>query len=257
MIRSFSQWSMQTTRTVGERAIFNKRSHKKELMDNLTLEGAALSKNLQELEAVNSWLGGKKTLLSALNTIYQKRPGSLKNKKIVIADLGCGGGDLLKAIHDWAKVKELNVDLIGIDANPFMVRYAVKKLQPFNNVRFKTVNVLSDAFKAVQFDIVCLNAFCHHLSDPDLIALLKQLEKQTSIAIIVNDLHRHWFAYLSIQCLSRLFNFSYLARHDGPLSVLRAFQKHELVDLLKLAHIDCYQIRWRWAFRWEMIIWKK
>ncbi len=109
----------------------------------------------------------------------------------------------------------------------------------------------------MRFDIVCLNTFCHHLSDTDLIKLLKQLEIQTSTAIIVNDLHRHWIAYLSITWISRLLNFSYLAKHDGPLSVLRAFRKRELIDLIKLADFNCYRIRWRWAFRWEVILWKK
>lgn len=237
--------------------MFSKRSGKKELVDDLALDDTALTQNLEELEAVNHWLGGKTTLISALNKVYQQHSRLLKAKTITIADLGCGGGDLLRAVHDWAKAKQLNVDLIGIDANPFMVRYAVEKSRTFSKIRFKTANVLSDAFKTMRFDIVCLNTFCHHLSDADLIKLLKQLETQTSTAIIVNDLHRHWIAYLSIKWISRLLNFSYLAKHDGPLSVLRAFRKRELIDLIKRADFDRYRIRWRWAFRWEVILWKK
>ncbi len=237
--------------------MFNRRSHEKEMMDDLALEGDASIKNMRELEAVNFWLGGARTLVSAFNKIHQKHSLLLKSQKTVIADLGCGGGDLLRVIHDWAKAKELNVDLIGIDGSPFAVRCAVEKLQPFHNIRIETANVLSDACKAMRFDIVCLNSFCHHFGDPDLIALLKQLGRQTSTAIIINDLHRHWFAYLSIKWLSRLFNFSYMSIHDGPTSVLRAFQKHELVALIKSANFDRYQIHWRWAFRWEAIIWIK
>jgi 2-polyprenyl-3-methyl-5-hydroxy-6-metoxy-1,4-benzoquinol methylase len=236
---------------------FSRRSTQTELTDDLTLEGDASIKNMQELEAVNYWLGGKATLISAFNKIYQKYPHSFKNRKTVIADLGCGGGDLLRDIRDWAKDKELNVDLIGIDANPSTIKCAVKNTREFNDIQFKTANVLSGDVNTIQFDVVCLNSFCHHLSDLALVALLKQLNKQTSIAIVINDLHRHWFAYLSIKWLAQLLNFSYLSKHDGPMSVLRAFQKHELVDFLKLANIDCYQIRWRWAFRWEIIIWKK
>lgn len=237
--------------------MFKTRSGKKELMDNLALADPALTENLQELEAVNHWLGGKRTLISALNKVYEKRSRAFKNKRVVIADLGCGGGDLLRAIHDWAREKEFNVELLGIDANPFMVQYAVRNSLAFSKITFKTVDVLADAFKNMQFDIVCLNTFCHHLTDADLVRLWKQLEKQTSTAIIINDLHRHWLAYVSIKWLSRLLKFSYLARHDGPLSVLRAFQKRELIALLALANIDSYEIRWAWAFRWELIIWKK
>lgn len=236
---------------------FSQRSGKKELVDDLALNDTALAQNLKELEAVNHWLGGKTTLISALDKVCQQHSRLIEAKTITLADLGCGGGDLLRAVHDWAKTKQLNVELIGIDANPFMVRYAIEKSRAFGKIRFETANVLSDAFKTMRFDIVCLNTFCHHLSDADLLKLLKQLKTQTSTAIIVNDLHRHWIAYLSIKWISRLLNFSYLARHDGPLSVLRAFRKRELTDLIKLADFDCYRIRWRWAFRWEVILWKK
>jgi SAM-dependent methyltransferase len=237
--------------------MLNQRSDKKELMDDLALDDTALSKNLQELEAVNRWLGGKATLIAALDKVCQRHPGLLASETITIADLGCGGGDLLRAIHDWAKTKQLDVKLIGIDANPFMVSYAIEKSRTLGAIRFQTANVLADAFKTMRFDIVCLNTFCHHLNDADLVRLLKQLETQTSTAIIVNDLHRHWIAYLSIKWISRLFNFSYLARHDGPLSVLRAFRKRELIDLIKRANFERFRIRWRWAFRWEVILWKQ
>jgi len=236
---------------------FSRRSTQAELTDDLTLEGDASIKNMQELEAVNRWLGGKATLISAFNTIYQKYPDTFKNKKTVIGDLGCGGGDLLSDIHHWAKHKKLNVDLIGIDANPSTVKRAIKNSDGLNGIRFKTANVLSDDLNAMRFDVVCLNSFCHHLSDADLVALLQRLYYQTSMAIVINDLRRHWLAYLSIKWLAQLLNFSYLSKHDGPMSVLRAFQKHELVDLLKAAKLDHYQIRRRWAFRWEVIIWKK
>lgn len=237
--------------------MFSQRSGEKELVDDLALDDPALTRNLQELEAVNQWLGGKTTLISALDKVCRQPSRLLEAETIVIADLGCGGGDLLRAVHAWAKAKQLSVELIGIDANPYMVRYAIENSRTFSKIQFKTANVLSDEFKTMRFDIVCLSTFCHHLSDTDLIRLLKQLETQTSTAIIVNDLHRHWIAYLSIKWISRLLNFSYLARHDGPLSVLRAFRKRELIDLIKRAGIDCYRIRWRWAFRWEVILWKQ
>ena len=236
--------------------MFSKRSGEKELMDDLTLDDAALTRNLQELEAVNHWLGARTTLIRALDEVCRRDPRLLDGRTVTIADLGCGGGDLLRAVHDWAGAKPLTVELIGIDANPFMVRHAAERSRAFSEIRFETANVLSDAFKTMRFDIACLNTFCHHLSDADLIRLLKQLETQTSTAIIVNDLHRHWIAYWSIKWISRLLDFSYLARHDGPLSVLRAFRKRELIGLIELANFDRYRIRWRWAFRWEVILWK-
>ena len=237
--------------------MFSQRSEKKELLDDLALDDIALTRNLQELEAVNHWLGGKTTLISALNKVFQPPSRLFKTNIITIADLGCGGGDLLRTVHDWTQVKYLNVELIGIDANPFMAQYALEKSQAFGKIRFETANVFSDTFKTMRFDIVCINSFCHHLGNADLIKLLKQLKTQTSTAIIINDLHRHWIAYWSIKWISQILGFSYLAKHDGPLSVLRAFKKRELINLFKLANFDHYRICWHWAFRWEVILWIK
>lgn len=238
------------------RSMFAKRSNKQELMDDLSLSSAALAQNLRELEFVNLWLGGKSTLISALNKILMP-PSKLKSQTIRIADLGCGGGDLLITIQQWAKAKHLRVELFGFDANPFVIQYAVNHSQAQSKARFVTANILSDQFKSQDFDIVCLNTFCHHFCDADLIRLLRQLKNQTSTAIVINDLHRHWLAYFSIKWISRFLHFSYLAQHDGPLSVLRAFRKKEIMDLINKAHFDRYRICWRWAFRWEVILWKR
>lgn len=234
--------------------MFNKRSSKKELMDDLTLNTDVLRKNLQELSITNRWLGGKKTLLSALNKVAKKYQIILSQKKIIIADLGCGGGDLLNDISKWAKQHNVDVHIIGIDANPFMIEYA-QTIKKYQNIEFKILNIKAEEFKSMRFDIICLNTICHHFEDDDFVELLTQLKEQTTMAIIINDLHRHWFAYYSIKLISQILNFSYLAKHDGPLSVLRAFQKKELLQLLRQANLTTYQIRWTWAFRWQMIIW--
>jgi hypothetical protein len=49
--------------------------------------------------------------------------------------------------------------------------------------------------------------------------------------LIVNDLHRHPAACLSIWTLSRLFSRSRMVRHDGPVSVRRAFKPHDLARI--------------------------
>lgn len=97
--------------------------------------------------------------------------------------------------------------------------------------------------------------FCHHFEDDVLIDFLKQLRKQTRVAIIINDIHRHWFAYYSIKYLTGLFSKSYMVKYDAQLSVLRAFKKNELQLLIRKAGFDRFNIRWKWAFRFQVILW--
>lgn len=233
--------------------MFNKRSTEHELMDDLSLATEELRKNLDELEAFNYWFGSEKLLLNAFNKI-RKRYSKQLPKKIIIGDLGSGSGDLTRSIHYWAKSKKWNTEIIGIDANPFMVEYATKKTQGLNNIQFKTANILS--ISEMKFDIVCINSICHHFNDEELLTLLKRVSQNTHFAIIINDLHRHWFSYFTIKYLSKLLHFTDLAKNDAPLSVLRAFKKNELVALLQKQNLNHYEIRWVWPFRWQVIIWQ-
>lgn len=238
-----------------QKNLFAKRSTEKELMDDLTLNNEALRQNLRELETYNQWLGGKKVLLRALNKIQKKYFSYCQSNTLRIADLGCGGGDLLTSMRGWANQHHLDVELIGIDANPCMLEYAAKKSAPSLNIQYQAFDIFSPQFAQMQFDIISINSVCHHFSDDELVRLFKQLAQQTRLAIIVNDLHRHWLSYYAIKTITRLFNFSYLAKNDAPLSVLRAFRKEEFINLLKLAHLSDFQLHSAWPFRFELIIW--
>jgi 2-polyprenyl-3-methyl-5-hydroxy-6-metoxy-1,4-benzoquinol methylase len=136
-----------------------------------------------------------------------------------------------------------------------MIQYATEKSHSYTNLSYQILNIFSSEFKEMKFDIITINSFCHHLDNVTLISLYRQLTMQTHFAIIINDLHRHWISYYVFKGLAKIFNFSYLTKHDGSLSILRAFRKQELLDLLQSANINLYQIRWRWPFRWEIIIW--
>jgi ubiquinone/menaquinone biosynthesis C-methylase UbiE len=218
-------------------------------MDDLSLGNDALRKNLDELEIINYWLGGNEVVINALNKIQLSQ-----NQLYTLADLGSGGGDTLRNIAKWARQKKLKVQLTGIDANQFMIDYAKNKAQKFPEIHFSKMDIFSSDFKAQKFDIVVCSLFCHHFTDEELIELFKILQSQVSIAFIINDLHRHWFAYYSIKWLTWLLRGSYLVQNDAPLSVLRAFKKSELIALLKKAGIHNFKIRWKWAFRYQIIV---
>jgi hypothetical protein len=96
--------------------------------------------------------------------------------------------------------------------------------------------------------------FFHHFTAEQLSAVLKQLHTQVRVGIIINDLHRHPLAYYSIKWLTQLFSRSAMVKFDAPLSVLRGFSRSEWELILTKAGIRKYTLRWRWAFRWQIII---
>ncbi|WP_241739231.1 methyltransferase domain-containing protein [Pontibacter beigongshangensis] len=232
--------------------LLKERTNKPELMDDLTLSGEDLRRNLQELEAINHWLGGHKVVLHALNQLVADRKQPLR--PLLIADIGCGGGDMLRAMARWARRKGVAVELTGIDANDFMVQYARQHSTAYPEIKVELHDVFSDRFSRQPYDVIVCSLFCHHFTDAQLVRLFSQLHAQAQVAVIVNDLHRHWLAYYSIKWITALFSRSYLVKNDAPLSVWRAFKRGELHQLLQQANTPNFKLSWMWAFRWQLIL---
>ena len=102
-------------------------------------------------------------------------------------------------------------------------------------------------------DYVISSIVTHHMSDDEIVRFLKWMDANARKGWFINDLHRHWLAYHSIKWLTRLFRGSYLVQHDAPLSVARAFRRADWVALLAQAGITQYELRWRWAVRWQVV----
>lgn len=227
---------------------FKQRSEAKELMDKLDSGGEEIKQTLQELKIINRWLGGNAVTTNGLKKLLST------SRSISIVDLGCGGGDMLKLMSAWCRKKAYNVKLSGIDANPNIIAYARENTRAYQEINYIAADVFSEKFSELKFDVATATLFCHHVTDQQLIELLRQLKTQAKIGIIINDLHRHWFAYYSILMLTRLFSKSEMVKHDASLSVLRSFRKEDWKKILNAAGIKHFDLRWKWAFRWQLVI---
>lgn len=232
------------------------RSKEKELIDDLELDNDALRQNLEELAVINKYLGGNQVTISGLKKLTSNSNSLIIDNQIpiTIADLGCGGGDMLMVMADWAKKKGINTQFIGIDANDFMISFAKERTHNYQNINYLHQNIFSEEFQKNRFDIVTMTLFCHHFEDEALIKILQQFRKQTRLGVVINDIHRHWFAYHSIAWITKLFLKSYLVKNDAKLSVWRAFRKKDLENIIQKAGYTNYSIRWKWAFRWEVVL---
>jgi len=230
---------------------FSKRSGDAEIMDDLEYAGEMMDRTLGELEVINRWLGGNNVTIDGISKLLK---GSKRDRTVHVADLGCGRGDMLVMIDRWAKKQKLDVNLIGIDANQYVIDAARKRLNGFPHIQLHAINILSPAFQGKKFDIVIGTLFYHHFSDEQLISFFSRLKNQANIGFLINDIHRHSLAYYSIKLLTGLFSRSSMVKYDAPLSVLRAFSREELSNILYSAGIKNFAINWKWAFRWQVIV---
>ncbi|MBC6401853.1 MAG: methyltransferase domain-containing protein [Ekhidna sp.] len=223
------------------------RSDALEIMDDLSISGPAIDQTLKELNIINRTLGGNAISLSGFRKLIKNLPS------FTLADLGCGGGDIMKEMASWSRRGRKKGLFIGVDANPHVIDYAKRNTVNFSEISYQSVNIFNREFKQQTFDIIHCCLFLHHFSKEDLIQLFRYFKKNARVGIIVNDLHRHPIAYWSISVLTRLFSKSSMVRHDAAVSVTKGFKRKELIDILKQAGINNYKLNWRWAFRWKLI----
>ncbi|MBC8034132.1 MAG: methyltransferase domain-containing protein [Chitinophagaceae bacterium] len=224
--------------------LFSQRSSKEELIDFPNVPFKDWTACLDELNTINTWLGGHKITTDGL-----KKLPLTAEEPLVIAEIGCGGGDNLRAIHRWNKKRQLPIRYIGIDLNSACIDFARKNCASLPHHEF----ILSD-YRKVQFenkapDIIFSSLFCHHFKNHELVEMLLWLKQNSVKGFFINDLHRHPVAYHLIKWITAAFSGSYLVKHDAPISVLRGFRKGEWQELFRQAGLKNYHIEWKWAFR--------
>lgn len=222
-----------------------RRSYQKELLDRNDIPFEEIKRNMYELDVINQYLGGHAITIAGLKNLLKK---GVYDTPLKIVEIGCGGGDNLRAIKRWCGKNELSVQLAGVDINSQCIEYAISRKENAG------IEFIASDYKEVRFrdkpDIIFSSLFCHHFTDEELVFMLKWMKQNAPIGFFINDLHRHPLAYHSIKVLTQVFSRSRLVKNDAPLSVQRGFLKEEWIHLLLKAGITNFSCQWRWAFRW-------
>ena len=227
---------------------FKHRSRSSELLDAPNIPKDLIFENLHELDFINRALCGHAISLNGIKKLVTER-----DKIYRIVDLGCGSGDFMQVVADWANTKGFQVRFTGVDKNPDVIDYLNDHCKDYPEI----TGVVSDYHDFLEtgtpIDIIHCALFCHHLNDEELTELFGDFKVYVKIGFVINDLHRHWLAYYGVKVITFLLRGSDLSKNDGPISVLRAFKKKELANLLRIAQITNYSIHWKWAFRYLVV----
>ena len=227
------------------------RTSKEELMDDFAMEGDELRDALDKIAVINQWLGGNKITIDGIRELVKNHP---KNKAISILDIGCGNGDMCRAIADFARQEGLNATVVGVDANLYTIQYARQLSLNYPGVSYEVMNVFKPEFASLTYDIAVCTLTLHHFSNDEILALMALLVKKARLGVVINDLQRSIVAYRLFQLICFVFRLNNMSREDGLTSILRGFKRHDLACFSRQLHLKKYSITWRWAFRYQWII---
>jgi 2-polyprenyl-3-methyl-5-hydroxy-6-metoxy-1,4-benzoquinol methylase len=226
------------------------RSTETEIMDDLSMEGEMLRKTLDKIAAINKRLGGNQATIEGIKTLLKTEP---KQTSISIIDLGCGSGDMLRAVADFGRKNNYNFKLTGIDANEYTINYARTLSANYPEISYKKMDIFSAEFSGIPFDVAIATLFFHHFTNQEIERLLIPIVNKTGIGVVINDLHRSRFAYYLFKGMCFFIN-NPMVKKDGSISILRGFKKNELISISNKLKDTVSTIRWKWAFRYQWII---
>lgn len=230
------------------------RTEEAEIMDDFALEGEILRDALDKIASINQLLGGNALTLKGVEKLLKS---TASEKEIVIVDVGCGNGDMLRSLADFGKKNNFNFRLIGIDANAFTINHAQNLSKNYSNISYECLDIFSPSFVEIKCDIVLCTLTLHHFKDQEIERLLAVFYEQARLGVVINDLHRSAVAYRLFQALCFIFQLNAMSREDGLTSILRGFKKEDLEEFSKKLNFKNDTIRWKWAFRYQWIITKK
>jgi 2-polyprenyl-3-methyl-5-hydroxy-6-metoxy-1,4-benzoquinol methylase len=226
------------------------RSIEEEIMDDLSIEGEMLRQTLDKIAQINQRLGGNQATIDGLHTLLK-----IESKGVVISivDLGCGSGDMLRAVADFGRKNNFIFKLTGIDANDYTINYARKLSADYPEISYIKMDILADEFSGISFDVVIATLFLHHFTNQQIQDLLIAVVNKARVGVVINDLHRSSTAYYLFKAIS-LFIKNPMVKKDGAISVLRGFKKNDLISISKKLKDSVSTIHWKWAFRYQWII---
>ncbi|MGL2994577.1 methyltransferase domain-containing protein [Flavobacterium sp. TSSA_36] len=222
-----------------------------EIMDDFSLEGEELREALDKIASINQLLGGNKVTLDGVEQLLHN---ASHNEIITIVDIGCGNGDMLRTLAQYAKKSDLVFELIGIDANGFTVNHAKQLSADYENISFRCEDIFESSFQEIKADLFLCTLTLHHFKNEEIEYLLPLLYRNSRLGIVINDLQRSGLAYRLFQLLCFVFHLNTMSREDGLISILRGFTKEELILFSNQMNFNKWSIRWRWAFRYQWII---
>ena len=203
----------------------SRRSAELELLDMGVLPPAELATNLDDLARINRLPGGAAASTDAVALLLDGAGGR-------VLDVGTGRADipLRLAARGWS--------VVALDSDSEVLAVARRAAVAEAAVEVVAGDGRSLPFPDAAFDVAHCSLLIHHLDRGEAVTLLREMRRVARRGVVVNDLRRGWVPLLATAIAVAVLGRCRATRHDGLLSVRRAYTVDELGDLLGAAGLQ-------------------
>ncbi|MGH7333204.1 MAG: methyltransferase domain-containing protein [Candidatus Rokuibacteriota bacterium] len=182
--------------------------------------------SLADIDRLSAWFGGHALTIRAVRRLLRAAPP--RPGRSVVVDVGGGRGDFARRLAGTVRRRGQRIRIVILDRDLEGLGLAGAVCGVYPDI----VRVCADAsalpFRNAGVDVAVSSLVLHHLSPEAAVASLEAMRAAAAVGVVVNDLLRTRLSWLLVVVATRIFARHAISRHDGPLSVRRAYAPDEL-----------------------------
>jgi 2-polyprenyl-3-methyl-5-hydroxy-6-metoxy-1,4-benzoquinol methylase len=209
------------------------------------LPAAARDATLDDLDLLNAWFGGYALTLSRVRRAAARLP---RGRRLLVVDVGGGRGDLAVNVVRWARRAGRPVRVLVLDTDAATLALARRRTAAYPEIVLLQADATALPLRAGAAHVVVAALTLHHLDRPAAVRCLAEMRAAAPLAL-VNDLLRTHASLALVWLVTRLLRLHPVSRHDGPVSVRRAYSATEVAGLAEQAGARARIRRYPWLGR--------
>ncbi len=158
-------------------------------MDDPGIDREELARSLRFIRFVNRRLGGSRVAVASLRRWVAPLP---RDQVVRVIDIGTGSADIPLAIVRWAEQEGRRVHVTAVDLHETTLELARELIGERRDVELLQADALQlmDRFDVGSFHFAHAGMFLHHLSDLQVMTVLRIMDRLAQRGLIWNDLVR-------------------------------------------------------------------
>jgi ubiquinone/menaquinone biosynthesis C-methylase UbiE len=187
---------------------------------------------LRAITQLNRFFGGRRLTLRHVRRLLAALPA---DRLVTVLDVGAGAADIPVALARWARRRGRRIRVLALDRDSATLTYARGYAAAYPEITLVQGDALALPVPPGLVDVVISAMTLHHLQPEEAVRYLAEIDTVSRLGWVVNDLVRGRVAHRLVWAATRLFSRNAMARHDGPMSILRSYTPSELASLCEKA----------------------